>query len=72
MHTDVQLLQKGFQLQLFPQITSPSLNDKQSSREENQKETVTEINMVHNLKSKLPLHTAKTSAVVQMCRFTFK
>lgn len=71
MHTDVQLLQKGFQLQLFPQSTAPSLNDEQSSKKENRNETTTKINMVHNLKSKLPLHTAKTSTVIKMLRLTF-
>lgn len=71
MHTDVQLLQKGFQLQLFPQSTAPSLNDEQSSKKENRNETTTKINMVHNLKSKLPLHTEKNSTVIKMLRFTF-
>lgn len=71
MHTDVQLLQKGFQLQLFLQSTAPSLNDEQSSKKENRNETTTKINMVHNLKSKLPLHTEKNSTVIKMLRFTF-
>lgn len=34
-------------------------------------ETTTKINMVHNLKSKLPLHTEKNSTVIKMLRFTF-